>query len=724
MKHPGTLACIAIAALGASGCANGEEPACSAAVIDEVVASIALPDIPDREFDILDFGAQSGGEQDARPAILAAIEDASAQGGGKVIVPVGVWLSNGPIVLQSRVELHLAEDARLLFSKHAEHYLPVVRTRWEGTELYGYSPLIYANDVHDVAITGPGTIDGNADSEFLDWHGRDKRDQLALRKMGAGGVPVAERQFGEGHFLRPSLIQFFGAERVLLSGYTARNSPFWVNHLVYTEHATVRGIRVDSHNANNDGVDVDSSRYVLIENNHFRTGDDSVVVKSGRDLDGRTIGRPSEYVVVRNNDMGGEDGIALGSEMSGDIREVWFVDNVLRTGTAAFRFKSNLDRGGVVEKIRVCDMQIESFDRLFWFQLNYPGELGGNFPSLYHDIVFEDITVEKAETVLEVHAPESSPLRDVTFRNVDIGEAGTTFILENAENLVFDNLRINGELVAAANSEAPWSERMVDAMITRSPLAWEMRPNKNLKEPQWAYTYGLALLATQKVHARTGNPAHLEYITTWVDSLIDENGDIRRYEITDFNIDSVNAGKLLFVLYEQTGDERYRKAMATLRRQLEWQPRTRAGGFWHKRIYPWQMWLDGLYMGPAYWAQYAAAFGEGDESFDDIAHQFELIEEKTRDPETGLLWHGWDESRLLAWADKETGLSPNFWSRSMGWYAMALVDSIEHFPADHAGRARLAAILNRLVDALIPFQHETGIWWQVTDQGDREGNYL
>ena len=275
-----------------------------------------------------------------------------------------------------------------------------------------------------------------------------------------------------------------------------------------------------------------------------------------------------------------------------------------------------------------------------------------------------------------------------------------------------------------ANGAAMWSERIVDATIERSPLAWQMRPNRNLQKPQWAYTYGLVLLATQKVHAQSENPKHLDYITTWVDSLIDDDGRIRDYEITDFNIDSVNAGKLLFVLYEQTGDERYKKAMDSLRTQLEWQPRTRTGGFWHKRIYPWQMWLDGLYMGAAYWAQYAATFGEGPESFDDITHQFALIEEKTRDAETGLLYHGWDESHLLAWADKDSGLSPNFWSRSMGWYAMALVDSVEHFPAGHAGRETLTAILQRLVDALLPFQHETGVWYQVTDQGDRDGNYL
>lgn len=438
---------ILVAALAVSVTGFCTESECHGDAIDEIVDSIELPVIPERDFNIFDFGAEEGGNGNARTAILEAISEASSQGGGRVVVPPGLWRSDGPIVLQSNIELHLSEGARLLFSERAEHYLPVVLTRWEGTELYGYSPLIYARDVHDVAITGSGTIDGNSRSEFLGWHPREKPDQLALRKMGAAGIPVEKRQFGAGHYLRPSLIQFFSAERVLLSGYTAENSPFWVNHLVYTNHATVRGIRVDSHYANNDGVDVDSSRYVLIENSHFRTGDDSIVIKSGRDLDGRNIARPSENVVVRNNDLGGEDGIALGSEMSGDIREVYFTDNILRTGTAAFRFKSNLDRGGVVEKIRLCNLEVEAFDRLFWFQMNYPGELGGDFPSEFHDIVFEQISVDKAGVVLEVHAPEGHPLRDVTFRNVSVAEATDTFVLDNAENLTFENLRINGNRV-------------------------------------------------------------------------------------------------------------------------------------------------------------------------------------------------------------------------------------------------------------------------------------
>jgi polygalacturonase len=414
---------------------------------DDIVRSIRLPEIPKRDYKITDFGAKSGGVIDARPAILAAIKKVSAEGGGRVVIPAGKWLSKGPIQLASRIDLHLEDGATLLFSTAAKDYLPAVLTRWEGTEVYGYSPLIYAFEVKDVAITGKGTIDGNSESEFLTWIKKAEPDFQRLRRMGADGVPVAKRVFGEGTYLRPSIIQFFRAERVLLEDYKVLNSPFWVNHLVYTENATVRGVRVDSHYANNDGIDVDSSRNVLIENCNFRTGDDSIVIKSGRDRDGREIAKPSENVVVRKNDLGGEDGIALGSEMSGGIRHVYFTDNVLRKGISAIRFKANLDRGGTVEHIRVRNFTVESFENLFWFQLDYPGQLGGNFPSTYRDIVFENFTVERAGTIFNGDAPAAAPLRDVILRNINIKQADKTFILKNVENLKLENVLVGGQQV-------------------------------------------------------------------------------------------------------------------------------------------------------------------------------------------------------------------------------------------------------------------------------------
>jgi polygalacturonase len=440
--------------LGAAmaACSDKPKPAAPQAsgvdwgMIDVIVKRIEAPRIPDRTFVV---EGPTDGVTDARPAILAAIDEASKAGGGKVVLGKGVWFSRGPVVLKSRIELHLEDGATLLFSPRAADYLPVVKTRWEGTEVMSYSPLIYAPDVEDVAITGKGVIDGNAKSEFHAWAKIAEPDFVRLRKMGFSGVPLAERQFGEGAHLRPPAIQLFGAKRVLLEGYTVKNSPFWVNHLVYSDQVRVNGIRVESMFGNNDGVDVDSSTNVLIENSTFRTGDDSVVVKSGRDLDGRTIARPSQYVVVRGNDMGGEDGIALGSEMSGGIRHVFFTDNVLRKGVSAIRFKANLDRGGTVEDIGVRNMTVEDFQTLFWFQLNYPGELGGNFPATYHNIVFENFKVQNVGVMFEAHAPKQAPLRDVTLKDVAIATAKTPLILENVEGLKLENVTIAGKPVAA-----------------------------------------------------------------------------------------------------------------------------------------------------------------------------------------------------------------------------------------------------------------------------------
>ncbi|MBC3765501.1 glycoside hydrolase family 28 protein [Neptunicella marina] len=438
---------IGITAVLTSGLASAKEVLSTqyASEIDDIIKQIQLPDIPNNSADIRQFGAKADDNKDDRDAILKAINQLANNGGGKLVVPKGKWLSNGPIVLKSNIELHLSEGAHLLFSAHARDYLPVVKTRWEGTEVFAYSPLIYAKDVHDVAITGSGTINGNANSEFHAWHKKANDDMQVLRTMGIKGVPVEQRQFGEGHFLRPSLIQFFGAKRVLLENYTSLNSPFWVNHLVYTDHVTVRNVKVDSHFANNDGVDLDSVSYGLVENSHFRTGDDSVVIKSGRDKDGRDINKPSRYIVVRNNDMGGEDGIGLGSEMSAGISHVYFDQNILRKGKAAIRFKGSLDRGGLVEHIRVTNMHIAEFEDLFWFQLNYPGVIEGGHPSTYRDIVFDNIEVEKTQRVFEIHAYKAAPLSNVTVKNVRVKQAETPFVLENVTGLKLQNMVINGQ---------------------------------------------------------------------------------------------------------------------------------------------------------------------------------------------------------------------------------------------------------------------------------------
>lgn len=269
-----------------------------------------------------------------------------------------------------------------------------------------------------------------------------------------------------------------------------------------------------------------------------------------------------------------------------------------------------------------------------------------------------------------------------------------------------------------------WSERMALTVMQQSPEAWQMMHYKLFTAPKWDYMYGLVLLSLQKLYLQTGDERYLEYGKHYIDQMVDEDGNIKNYEIYDFSLDYINNGKLLFLLHEKYKDKRYLKVMHTLRAQLEWQPRTRTGGLWHKGFYPYQMWLDGLYMGTTYWAMHAAHFNESDAVFSDIAHQFILIEQKTRNTETGLLVHAWDESRLQQWADKETGQSPQVWSRALGWYAMALVDTLEVFPKDHQNYDDLVQILNRLCESLARFQHKSGLWYQVTDKGARYGNYL
>jgi len=259
-----------------------------------------------------------------------------------------------------------------------------------------------------------------------------------------------------------------------------------------------------------------------------------------------------------------------------------------------------------------------------------------------------------------------------------------------------------------------WSVRMADSVMKRHPLL----------SKRWHYEPGVALLAIRQVGQKSGDQKYYEYIKRNIDEFVGPDGSIRTYRLEEYNLDQINEGKLLFFLHERTGDERYKKAACLLRQQLQTHPRTSVGGFWHKRIYPHQMWLDGIYMASPFYAEFARRFDEP-EGFDDVAHQIIVIERHTRDPKTGLLFHGWDESRSQRWADPKTGCSPSFWGRAIGWYAMAIPDVLDHFPANHPKRNELVAILETAVSAIARVQDpSSGVWYQVLDQGDRPGNYL
>lgn len=269
-------------------------------------------------------------------------------------------------------------------------------------------------------------------------------------------------------------------------------------------------------------------------------------------------------------------------------------------------------------------------------------------------------------------------------------------------------------------SNLKWSERMALSIMKRHPEAYQI---DGQTEPKWDYVHGLVLTSFEALFKHTKDQRYYNYIKQYADATIDEKGSVTSYKFDTYNIDMVTAGRILFNLHETTKDSRYATVLQLLRKQIAEQPRTASGGFWHKKIYPNQMWLDGLYMGEPFYAQYTVQYENGAQ-LNDIAKQFELIQKHATDPKTGLLYHGWDESKQMLWADKTTGCSPNFWSRSIGWYVMALVDVLDYFPKDHPKRNELIGYLNAISKSLVKFQDPSGLWYQVTDKGGSEGNYL
>ena len=270
-------------------------------------------------------------------------------------------------------------------------------------------------------------------------------------------------------------------------------------------------------------------------------------------------------------------------------------------------------------------------------------------------------------------------------------------------------------------AQTPFSERMSATVMA---LHRDSIAVKEGKPARWDYEQGLVLKAFEQVWLRTSDAHYFRYIQKDIDRFVGEDGSIRTYEMDEFNIDNVTAGRALLLLFQETKKEKYRKAAFLLRQQLQIQPRTQEKGFWHKKKYPNQMWLDGLYMAEPFYAEWSQVFNQP-ENFDDIALQFQLIEEHLIDPKTGLLYHGYDESRQQKWANAKTGCSPHFWGRAMGWYGMALVDALDYFPKNHPKRAQLVGYLNRLMKGVVKFQDaQSGCWYQIVDQGKRKGNYL
>lgn len=369
---------------------------------------------------------------DFQKAVNQAIETCHRNKGGKVVIPPGDYLCDGPIRMLSNVHLHLEKGAVIRFGTNPADYLPMVKVRWEGTVCYNYSPLVYAAGQQNIAVTGEGVLDGQADRFWFAWKkqpdGQDQEaDKKILRKMGETGIPENERKFGEGHRLRPTLLEFFECENILLEGFTARQSPFWTIHPVFSRNITIRNLRIGHGTTNDDGIDPDSCEDVLIEHCRIDTHDDAIAIKSGRDQDAWS--RPgARNTVIRHCILrtGIANGVCVGSEMSGGVESVWVDSCTVETADHGVNVKANLDRGGFVRDMWVRNLTIDTCrTAAIRMQTDYHGYRGGNFPPDFDRITFQDIRVVKARDYgWWLSGVAGKPIGKVTMHRVRIEQSG------------------------------------------------------------------------------------------------------------------------------------------------------------------------------------------------------------------------------------------------------------------------------------------------------------
>ncbi|HPR31623.1 MAG TPA: glycoside hydrolase family 28 protein [Prolixibacteraceae bacterium] len=417
--------------------------------IASIVDNISEPLIPDFSLNLCDAGGLGDSLTDNRAAFARALEQLEKEGGGRLIVPPGNYRVNGPIHLKSNTELHLQEGARLFFGANSNDYLPVVKTSWEGTFLYNYSPFIYAHQCTHVAITGKGCIDGEASETWSTWSALQEADQLLSREMNHKSAPIEERIFGKGHYLRPHLVQFFDCHTVKVEGIQMEDSPFWCLHLLRCENVVVRGVSFHAHNRNNDGIDPEYSRNVLIEQVRFDNSDDNVAIKAGRDHEGRAAKQGSENIVVRNCHFKGLHALVIGSEMSAGVKNVFVCDcdfaGYLKRG---IYLKSNPDRGGFIRNIYAKNLQFGAVEDAIYITSFYHNEGAGHTTDI-RDVFLEDLRFRSASgTGIVIQGYPGKKVRDIWFTNVTIDTAANALSMSDAENIVLGNVRI-GKLATA-----------------------------------------------------------------------------------------------------------------------------------------------------------------------------------------------------------------------------------------------------------------------------------
>ena len=720
----------------------------------QIEQSIRVPQFADKTYLITKYGAKTDATAAKnQKAIQKAIDLCSKKGGGKVIVPAGSKFLTGAIHLKSGVNLEVQEGAVLEFAFEPELY-PIVETSWEWLECFNLSPCVYAFKAKDIAITGKGTIDGGGSKEtWWPWVGnarfgykegpaQNKGARARLLKNGEDGIPMynekgersPERVFGPQDGLRPQLVNFNKCEGILIEDITLLRSPFWVIHPLHSTDITVRRVKMINDGPNGDGCDPECCNRVLIEDCFFNTGDDCIAIKSGRNRDGRERNMPSQNIIIRNCEMkNGHGGVVIGSEISGGCKNVYAHDCVMDSPELerVLRIKTNSCRGGIIENINMKDVKVGVCkESVLKINLDYEHNevcCRGNYPTV-RNVYMENVTSEKSKYGVQIIGlEEDTYVYDIFVKNCKFnGVQSGNFSSGKTRNVKFENLFVNGSLALTEMPYKHYSEWLTYSEMKRVPKSYLLDFST---KPKWSYVMGIELEGMLDTYLTYGGEDIRKYCQEYTDTMINAKGDIRGYNILDYNLDNIRTGHFVTRMYNLYPEAKNLIAIQTMMKQLKNQPRTKVDKvFWHKAIYAYQVWLDGIFMGLPFRCLTAATQLKPKEAvkiYDDAVDQLKITYERTLDPKTGLNRHAYDETRNTFWADKETGLSQHCWGRAQGWYSMALIEVLDALPEDYQRRGEVIELLQKDLDAIIKWQDKkTGTWYQVMDAPGREGNYL
>lgn len=710
----------------------------------EIEHAIKQPTFADRVFNITKFGANCKYKAAVNQrAINGAINACNKAGGGKVLIPEGTW-ETGAITLKSNVNLVVSKGATLLFVFDSNLY-PIVPTRWEGLDCWNLSPLIYAYNAKNIAITGGGIIDGNgSNNTWWKWCGATKfgwtegtisqknGSRARLQKMSEDGLEMNKRKFGAKDGLRPQLINLNKCENILIENVTLLRSPFWVIHPLLSKNITVRGVHIWNEGPNGDGCDPESCENVLIENCTFHTGDDCIAIKSGRNADGRLWNIPSKNMIIRGCKMeDGHGGLVVGSEITGGCNNV-FIENCEMDSPnleRVIRLKTNSCRGGIIEDIYARNIKVgRCKEAVLKINLDYEHNeiCCRGFNPIVRNVFVDNVTCQKSQYGVMIVALDTV----TNVYNINVSnckwtgvESGGNYEKGNTKDINYNNLFINGSLVLKKKPFNYYSEWMSFSEMKRSEHPYLLDFSK---APKWSYVLGIEMESMLDTYLAHKDNKILDYLKEYTDTMIDAKGNIRSYKMSDYNLDQIRTGRFVLRMNQMYPQKKNLIAIKNLFKQLEKQPRTNEGVWWHKNIYANQVWLDGIYMGLPFYTLSASYLKKNtNKVYDDAVTQLMSTSAKTYDEKTGLWKHAWDETHSMFWANHDTGLSQHTWGRAQGWMAMAMIEILDALPQNYARRGEVIDLLNKVLSSVIKYQDkDTGLWHQVMDVNGKDGNYL